>query len=164
MIIRRIEPRDNSAMESIIVEVMASFGAVGDGYSIGDPEVGAMYEAYAAPRSSYFVVEHDGIVLGGGGIGPLDDADEVTCELKKMYFLPAARGQGIGLRMLETCLASAREMGYARCYLETLGTMTDAIRLYERFGFQRLQAPMGNTGHYRTERWYILRLRPEQPA
>ena len=72
--IRPIEPRDNTAMAAIIRSVMPEFGADGPGFAIHDAEVNTMYEAYAQPRSSYFVVERDGMVIGGGGIAPLENA------------------------------------------------------------------------------------------
>ena len=40
-----------------------------------------------------------------------------------MYLLPAARGHGIGRRLLEMCVDAARGLGYRTCYLETLAQM-----------------------------------------
>jgi len=40
---------DNPAVAGIIRDVMTEFGAVGRDYSISDPEVEAMFEAYPAP-------------------------------------------------------------------------------------------------------------------
>jgi putative acetyltransferase len=75
-----------------------------------------------------------------------------------MYRLPAARGLGLGRRMLEMCLQSARDLGYRKCYLETLAQMDSAQELYERFGFLPLEAPMGDTGHFGCNRWYAMSL------
>jgi len=145
--IRPIEARDDAAVAELIRTVMPEFGAVGDGYAINDPEVDWMSRAYAEPRSAYFVVERDGVVAGGGGIAPLVGGDGDTCELRKMYFQPSLRGLGAGTALMERCLAAAREHGFRRCYLETLRGMTAAQKLYARSGFQRLDAPMGATGH-----------------
>src|SRR5207342_1007884 len=98
-IIRSIRTEDDAVVASIIRTVMPEFGAVGDGFAINDPEVDWMSRAYAQPRSAYFVVERDGVVLGGGGVAPLDGGDGDTCELRKMYFLPQARGLGAGSAM-----------------------------------------------------------------
>lgn len=157
-LIRLIEARDDDAVAAIIREVMPSFGACGAGFALGDPEVDAMSAAYAAPRCAYFVVEEDGRVLGGAGIAPLDGGDPHTCELRKMYYLPAARARGLGGRILRLCLERARAFGYRRCYLETLTGMDAAMRLYERMGFRRIAGPLGDTGHFNCDRHYLLEL------
>lgn len=152
--IRPIEPGDDAAVAAIIHEVMSSFGACGPGFALSDPEVEHMSKAYASARTAYFVVEEAGRVIGGAGIAPLAGGDADTCELRKMYFLPAARGRGLGARMLETCLQRARELGFRRCYLETLTGMDAAMRLYERSGFRRRPGPLGCTGHFSCDTHY----------
>lgn len=161
--IRPIEPRDDAAIAAIIRSVMPEFGASGCGFAISDPEVDWMQRAYAAPRSAYFVIEHehaDGqlIVEGGGGIAPLAGGDEHTCELRKMYFLPSLRGLGAGAALMAHCLQTARDAGFQRCYLETLTGMDAAMRLYERSGFKRIDAPLGATGHGGCNTFYLREL------
>ena len=153
--IRPITADDDAAMAAVIRTVMPEFGAVGDGFAINDPEVDWMSRAYSEPRCAYFVVERDGVVLGGGGVAPLVGGDPDVCELRKMYFLPALRGVGAGAAMMSKCLDAARALGFERCYLETLHGMDAAMRLYERSGFQRLGAPMGATGHGGCNAFYL---------
>jgi putative acetyltransferase len=156
--IRPIEPRDDAAMAAVIRAVMTEHGAVGAGFSITDPEVDFMSRAYAGPRSAYFVLAQGDRVLGGAGVAQLAGAADDTCELRKMYFRPAARGGGHGRRMLERCLDAARGFGYRQCYLETLASMSAAAALYERAGFTRVANPLGATGHVKCDRWYVLAL------
>ena len=156
--LRPIEPRDDAAVASIIRTVMPEFGADGPGFAIHDKEVGGMSAAYSRPGCGYWVVERAGRVVGGGGIAPLEGGDPGVCELKKMYFLPEARGRGVGEQLLRQCLAFAREAGYRTCYLETLTHMTAAQKLYRRLGFQALSSPMGATGHFGCDHWYALDL------
>ena len=157
--IRPITPKDNPAMAGIIRTVMTEYGATGPGYSIHDPEVDRMFETYNDDRSVFYVVENDrGEVLGGAGIGPLVGGADTVCELKKMYFLPAARGQGAGHQMLGQCLRGAATLGYRQCYLETLERMPEARRLYTRYGFRELSGPMGNTGHNSCDRFFLIDL------
>ena len=118
-VLRPIEPRDDRAIDTILRTVMVEFGVNGAGTSISDAEVSAMSAAYSAPRAAYFVVESEGQVVGGGGIGPLQGGEFGFCELRKMYFLPEARGHGTGARLLNQCLRAARGFGYRVCYLET---------------------------------------------
>jgi putative acetyltransferase len=156
--IRPIEAGDSPAVAEIIRRVMPEFGAVGPGFAINDPEVDHMYAAYSRPRCAYFVVDDNGTVIGGGGIAPLDGADADTCELRKMYFLPEARGRGLGREMLALCLEAAAAHGYAQVYLETLRTMTAARRLYEKFGFEPRSGPLGATGHFGCDSWMVKRV------
>ncbi|GFZ96227.1 GNAT family N-acetyltransferase [Dyella caseinilytica] len=157
-IIRPIEPRDNAAVASIIRTVMPEFGADGPGFAIHDAEVDDMHTSYSRPRSVYFVVERNGSVIGGGGVAPLEGGAANVCELRKMYFLPEARGIGAGNTMMARCLDAARGFGFKRCYLETLTGMDAAQTLYRRHGFTTMDAPMGGTGHFSCDRFYILEL------
>lgn len=146
--LRPIRREDNPTVARIIRTVMTEYGAVGRGYSIEDPEVDAMFEAYNQPRSYFLVVENaDGELVGCGGVAPLRGGDADTCELKKMYFLPEARGQGMGRRLVETLEDAARQRGFRYMYLETIAAMQEANRLYQRLNFDPLPGPMGNTGH-----------------
>ncbi len=154
--LRLIRHEDDPAMAGIIRTVMPEFGAIGSGFAIADPEVDWMSRAYAEPRHAYFVVEADGRVLGGCGVAPLIGGDADTCELRKMYFLPEARGIGAGAAMMQRCLDTARAANFKRCYLETLAGMDAAMRLYERSGFQRITVPMGATGHGGCNAFYLL--------
>ncbi|WP_338863637.1 GNAT family N-acetyltransferase [Myxococcus stipitatus] len=158
LLLRPIQPQDNPAVAALIRTVMPEFGADGPGFAIHDAEVDTMSAAYAPPRHAYFVVEREGRVVGGGGIAPLQGGDPSVCELRKMYFLPEARGQGAGERLLRQCLAFAREAGFQRCYLETFASMKQAQKLYQRLGFEPLCAPMGHTGHFSCDHWYALDL------
>ncbi len=103
----------------------------------------------------YFVVEENEKIIGGAGIAPLAGAKEDICELQKMYFLPAARGRGAGAMMMNTCLKYAKSSGYKQCYLETLPYMEHARKLYARTGFESLEKPLGNTGHYNCTMWML---------
>jgi len=156
--IRPIHREDDAAVAGIIRTVMPEFGACGEGFAINDPEVDWMHRAYSAPRSAYFVVEVDGVVKGGGGIAPLVGGDEDVCELRKMYFLPEIRGIGAGAALMEKCLDAARLHGFQRIYLETLGGMDAAMKLYERTGFTRIPDLMGATGHSGCDSFYVLNL------
>ena len=155
VLIRPIEARDDAAIAAIIRSVMPEFGATGCGFAIGDPEVDWMTRAYAAARSAYFVVERDGTVEGGGGVAPLVGGDADTCELRKMYFLPTLRGLGAGTMLMTHCLDAARGFGFRHCYLETLTGMDAAMRLYERSGFRRIDAVLGDTGHGGCNTFYL---------
>ena len=157
--IRPVGPGDDPALATLIRTVMPEFGASGPGFAINDPEVDAMSAAYAAPGCAYWVVElDDGTIAGGGGIAPLAGGPADTCELRKMYFMPVLRGRGAGRALIDRCLAMAREAGYRHCYLETLAAMHAARRLYRAAGFHPIEQPLGNTGHFSCNSFFLREL------
>lgn len=81
-----------------------------------------------------------------------------TCELVKMYLLPVARGLGIGASLMNKCMATAKQMGFASMYIETLPELEKAIRVYEKFGFSYLDKPLGDTGHFGCSVWMLKAL------
>ncbi len=80
------------------------------------------------------------------GCGALRELDSTHGEIKSMHTLSAARGLGIGRRMVEHILQTARERGYKRLSLETGATddFVAARTLYASFGF----APCPPFGDY----------------
>lgn len=154
VVLRAIAATDNAAVANVIRTVMPEFGASGPGFAITDPEVDDMHGAYRR-KAAYFVAEVDGVVLGGAGVAPLVGGEVGVCELKKMYLMPQARGLGVGQGLLARALAAARKLGYRRCYLETLTHMQQARALYEKHGFRRIDAAMGNTGHFGCNTFYL---------
>jgi putative acetyltransferase len=154
ILIRKIRYSDTTPVRDIIRTVMPEFGASGQGFAIHDTEVSNMFDMYTQPRSAYLVCELNETIIGGGGVAPLLGGDENICELKKMYFLPAGRGKGLGQRVLSECLKAAKELGFEYCYLETFNTMNDAMKLYEKNGFERIPGPLGSTGHFACDIFY----------
>jgi len=145
---RPLTARDNPAIARVIRAVSAEYGLTADkGYTVADPNLDTLYEVYSQPGHAYWVVEHEGDVVGGGGIAPLQCSELDICELQKMYFLPQARGQGLAKKLALQAMAFAREQGFRRCYLETTASLTQAIALYERLGFEHIDEPLGCTGH-----------------
>lgn len=157
--IRAIQPEDAPGVANVIRRVMPEFGANGPGFAIHDAEVHDMYSAYTQSRSAYFVIlDSQQKVVGGGGIAPLSGGDKTTCELRKMYFLPELRGLGLGQKIMNLCLEAAQKNGFSRCYLETLVSMKQARGLYLKNGFTPLDKPMGDTGHFSCNAWFLKEL------
>ena len=162
--IRHIRQADNAAVTALIRSVMPEFGADAPGFAFTDPEVDAMYEAYQNRRCAYWVVIREGCVVGGAGFAPLRGGEAGTCELQKMYFLPTVRGMGLGARLMHILLESATAEGFDTMTLETLEQMHRARRLYECFGFERLEAARGDTGHHGCDAFYARVLRERHSA
>lgn len=158
MIIREIQKEDNQQIAAVIRTVFVADNFPKTGTAFADAQLGFMFEAYDKPRAAYFVLENNGKIVGGAGVSQLENSTENICELQKMYFLQETRGKGIGLQMIQKCLGKAVELGYEKCYLETLPEMLAAQSLYQKIGFEYLCAPLGNTGHTTCPVWMIKKL------
>ncbi|RCS27539.1 GNAT family N-acetyltransferase [Polaribacter sp. WD7] len=157
-IIREIEPKDNAQIATVIRNVIVEMGAPKVGTAYEDKATDMMFETYQKPKATYFVVEHANTIVGGAGIAHLDQYDGNVCELQKMYFLPIARGKGLGAQLITICLKKAKTFGFESCYLETLPYMEAAVKLYQKNGFINLNKPMGNTAHYNCNVWMIKQI------
>lgn len=157
-IIREIEQRDNAKLASVIRSVILEMGAPKIGTAYEDKATDNMFETYQKEKAIYYVLEHKNEVVGGGGIAKLDNFEGNTCELQKMYFLPIARGKGLGTKLISVCLEKAKELDFENCYLETLPYMEAAVKLYKKNGFKDLEKPMGNTCHYSCDVWMIKKI------
>lgn len=153
--IRRMEQDDNTALAKIIRDTLTEFGADHPGTVYYDETTDHLYDVFQQPFSFYFIAAIDGIIMGGGGIFPTDGLPESTCELVKMYLLPAARGIGLGKRIIDQCLIKAQEHGFKNVYLETMPELQQAIKVYEKFGFKYLDGPLGNSGHFGCSKWML---------
>jgi putative acetyltransferase len=156
--IRPIQVSDNPDLAIIVRNTLAEFGAANPGTVFFDPTTDALFELFQTPKAAYFVAETEGKILGGGGIYPTEGLPENTCELVKMYLLPEARGIGLGRTLIEKCLKTAKENGFQQVYLETLDELHLALKIYAKFGFEYLCAPMGNSKHFGCGLWMLKKL------
>ena len=157
-LIRNIQPSDNSALAKVVKDTMAEFGVNRPNTVYFDPTTDALYELFKKERSVYNVTEVNGEIVGGGGIYPTRGLPDNTCELVKMYLLPKARGMGLGKLLIELCIQQAKEMNYRKIYLETMPELKQAMKVYEKFGFEYLKGPLGNSGHTGCELWMLKNL------
>ncbi|MNO12326.1 Acetyltransferase (GNAT) family protein [compost metagenome] len=157
MNIRHIENNDNASIERIIRECLIEFGGNREGLAWADESMHDLYHYYNdEPNRAYWIVEEDGEVLGGCGIAPFAESEQV-CELQKMYLSTSTRGSGIAAELLQTALDFAA-LHYKQCYLETLQSMQAANRFYLKHGFTLLESPLAGSEHFACDAWYIKNL------
>lgn len=156
--IREIQQKDNPAIAKIVRDVLMELGAPKVGTAYADVNLDTLFETYQSQNSIYYVIENNDKIIGGAGIGYLENEAETVCELQKMYLSPEARGLGLASQLMDKCLQSAVEFGFTSCYLETMVYMTDAQKLYKKVGFDYLDSPMGNTGHTSCPVWMLKKL------
>jgi len=91
---------------------------------------------YFENGGTFLVMMDHGTVIGTGAIRRLDDH---VCELKRLWFLMAYQGQGLGYRMIRELFAIARAKGYQTMRLETDPThQSRALAFYQRLGFSEI--------------------------
>lgn len=156
--IKEIESRNNKDVENLIRTCLIEFGANHEGTAWTDPNLGRFSDIYNTEGNKYWVaLDENEKVVGGVGIGKLDDINDV-CELQKMYCLPEIRGKGVSHRLMEIALQYASKY-YKRCYLETLENMLAAQKFYEKYGFERIYEPVVKTEHFACDVRYIKNLK-----
>ncbi|MFG1805993.1 GNAT family N-acetyltransferase [Streptomyces sp. NPDC049040] len=103
--------------EALVARIVADFAAT------FDPELEAVW-----------IAEFDG--LRAGCVFCVRDEAPGTARLRLLLVDPAARGHGIGRRLVEACIAFARSAGYTELVLWTNDVLADARSLYQRAGFE----------------------------
>ena len=159
--IRPIRLNDNEQLEKVIRTAMTEFNADPLTTIIGDPKLRTMYQNFQKSNAAYFIVDVSGKIMGGCGVAALDGSDENICELQRMFLAREVRGNGIGKKLLELCVETAKKYNYTKMYLETLSDMHAAIRLYRSSGFVMQPNPAGNTGHSGCNIYMLLDLKKE---
>lgn len=111
------------------------------GYRVESPVAAAA----SGPGSTYVLATSDGEPVAYGGIRPA--LDEHTVEIKRMWVHPDWRGAGLGSRMLRHLEGLASERGAARIVLDTNAVLAEAIAMYERSGYRRIERYDGSDPH-----------------
>src|SRR4051812_34837253 len=97
---------------------------------------------YEEPCGTFLVVYDDvGRPIACGGIRSLGDG---VAEVKRMYVVPDARGEGVGAQLLKRLEDEARRRGYSRLRLDTAAPLTAAQALYRRAGYREIADYNGN--------------------
>ena len=120
-------------------------------YGGDEPEEPVDAAAFSPPTGAFVVayLEVDGgdrSAVGCGGIRRVEGV-ESTCELKRMFVAPEARGRGIARALLERLEEEAVALGYSTVWLETGTEQPEAIALYESHGYE----PITGFGRYKDQ-------------
>lgn len=88
-------------------------------------------------RESAWVAEVDGARVGC--VFCVAGEESTTARLRILLVDPAARGLGLGTRLVDECLRFAKVAGYERITLWTNDVLASARRIYEAAGFELVE-------------------------
>jgi carbonic anhydrase len=120
-------------------EYWNSFGFIPCFQNFGE-EVEHLPGAYAAPDGRLALAMVDGTA---SGCIALRRFDEQRAEAKRLYVRPEFRRLGVGRTLMEWVIAEARRAGYRELVGDTMPVMTTALEMYDRMGFERIDAYSG---------------------
>jgi len=131
--IRSATNDDCRRVTELVFGVLAEFGLESDPDTT-DADLQDI-EANYLKRGGLFEVIEDASanLIGSFGLYPVN---KTTCELRKMYFIPSARGFGLGKYVLQLAITRAKELGFKEIVLETSSKLIAANHLYQQFGFK----------------------------
>lgn len=101
-----------------------------------EQEVARLETVYGPPAGSLLLARYNRLFVGCVALRKLDD---LTCEMKRLYIKPEARGKGLGKALCKRVIKRGRELGYKRMRLDTLPSMTAAQVLYKKLGFREVE-------------------------
>jgi putative acetyltransferase len=158
LIIRPITAADDVRIAVIIRESLREHGVARPGTAYYDSSTDTLTAYFETGNCAYYVAQLGETVVGGVGIYPTMGLPEATCELVKMYIGSQYRNRGIGKALIEQATAFAKAQGYRYMYLESMPELEAAVAVYKRLGFETLDAPLGNTGHFGCDIWMLRAL------
>lgn len=139
----RSERYDSPVAQGLVVAALADlatrYGGEGD-------ETPVAADEFAPPSGVFLVACLGGVPVGCAGWRSHGGSGEVA-ELKRLYVASTARGRGIARSLLAAVERSAREYGRSRLILECGDRQPEAIALYQRSGYERIE----DFGFYRDE-------------
>ncbi len=114
-------------------EYQAWLGDIVCSYRLAE-EIADLPGPYSPPRGRLMVAVSGDVPLGCIGIRPHEGE---SCEMKRLYVRPWARGRGVAQLLVTTAIDTARELGYQEVLLSTVpGSMDAARRVYRQSGFE----------------------------
>jgi DNA-binding MarR family transcriptional regulator/N-acetylglutamate synthase-like GNAT family acetyltransferase len=122
-------------------------------------EIGAGFlKNFDLKREYCWIAERDGAVVGS--VFCIKDTDEIA-KLRLLCVEPAARGLGIGRRLVAECIRFAGQAGYRKLTLWTNDILVSARRIYEAASFRLVkEEPHHSFGHDLIGQYWELPLPP----
>ena len=152
--IRPVRPDDTPRVHALIARIFADYGYLFE-VERENPHLADPGSWFRRTGGEFWVVEHDGQVIGSCGVLLRED----EAELRSLYVAPEHRRRGWGRRLTQMAIEHARAAGRPRIVLWTDVRFGEAHKLYESLGFVRSGRRSVATTNRFCEHFYELTLR-----
>jgi ribosomal protein S18 acetylase RimI-like enzyme len=128
-------PHDLDRVRSLFREYAESLG-IDLEFQHFQSELETLPGRYQPPQGQILLAWRGRAAVGCVALRPLEGS---SCEMKRLYVRPDARGEQLGRQLAERVCQAARAAGYSRICLDTLPSMGPALELYKRLGFKPIE-------------------------
>lgn len=153
--VRPWQPPDRLPAAEVIHAVLAEYGLAWEPDG-ADCDVLEVEQFYQHSGGAFWVVEQDSAIVGTAAYYPIQRGQQAA-EIRKMYLLPAARGQGLGRFLLQQLEATIAAQEFQQIWIETASVLVEAVKLYESSGYR----PALGVETARCDRVYVKELTPQ---
>ena len=151
-LIRDWQPDDREAAANVIRSILIEYNLPWQPEE-ADQDVWEVEKFYLLTGGEFWVVEREGKLVGTGAYYPIQRGENAV-EIRKMYLLPNARGQGLGKYLLLKLEEAIAAKGFQQIWIETASVLKEAVKLYENNGYQ----PTSGVETARCDRVYVKNL------
>lgn len=132
-----VETEEQYSTASLLFREYAQWLGIDLSFQSFEKELLEIKKMYASPKGMILLCRLKDEYIACVAVRP---NEEYVAELKRMYVKPAFQQQGIGQELIQRALDFCKQAGYEKVRLDTLNTMTPAMRLYEKNGFVTIPA------------------------
>lgn len=151
-IIRDWQKSDRTPVANIVASVLTEYQLLWEPETT-DRDAIEVETCYTQTGGEFWVIEKQGKIVGTAAYYPSNRAEKAV-EIRKMYLLPEARGQGLGKFLLQELEKAIASRGFHYIWIETSSQLKEAVKMYEKSGY----LPSLGTEIQRCDRVYMKKL------
>ncbi|GHS93623.1 acetyltransferase CD1211 [Bacteroidia bacterium] len=106
-----------------------------------DDELNNFPEKYKEPEGAFIIAKENDKIVGIVGMKKIEDK---ICEMKRLFVNDNYKGKGIGKKLVEIIIKEAKLKNYEKMRLDTLNSMEDALKIYHKNDFYKIELYYNN--------------------